>query len=802
MLNRYRGTGWRFRELNSSGVSVPWTTPGGWADCDMRTFSMANIPSIGNVVRSLTLDPGLVSQWVNGPDSQNYGLLLRASGSASFTVSSSGASTIYKRPALEIVYSLDPNPSNPPEVYPITYSNSARTIWVDFTAGSDLTGNGDSSYPVKSLQRALSDAMNGDTIYLLNGTYPGPITVTQSGLTIQSAPGHWASISSPLNDPVESNNVIEFRDTVQSGVLRNLDISGGYYYGIMFWTQWEDYPSEAENVYLAAAASNILVENVRFHHTGSSCVKMVMKVSNITFRNCEFSHCGERYRNYGHGVEAVQTHGLTVEDCYIHDLPGAGVHLIAGSINTRILRNFISNVQFGMNIGFTADYDEIDTIHNPILYESLNTIVANNIISRTLDAGINLWASFNASIVYNTIWNAQESAQSAILIDSYEQIDIPGTPVIGCSQLLIVGNILTKSRTSLAGAVLSIRAGGFNASSSLIVAQNIYFDFKGIAGPVFQFNHGAMFEDDRYNFLGNITMWRSHCQLVMQQPHCDVGSVEANPLLGSNFAPLPCSPALSLSAQAVSVEAISSFLSSSDFITDFNGQLRPGFQGVGAVSRASHSAPAGKALPPVPPVIAAAPPPYSGKGLPAYNYDTSAWPFGFWGSRRCVDLYVDPVHGTDAQAFNYQSNYTTFRTIMGALISINQCDRVLLKGNSTHVGPIGICNYTLTNTNLKAYVFLLFSSDRPNVTIMTDPRDSVRATVVCENIGESPCLITGNGLFDGAAEVTLSNFNMVMSGESFSTCIQLNEGNGGAYTPFWEFYVKNSGFQNYSRLCE
>lgn len=134
----------------------------------------------------------------------------------------------------------------------------------------------------------------------------------------------------------------------------------------MFWTEWGNYATVADNVNIAKAASNFLIENVRIHHTGSSCVKMVMKVRNVTFRNSEIHNCGERYRNYGHGVEGVQVRHLTVQDCYIHDLPGAGIHLIAGSSNARILRNFISNVNFGMNIGFTGLY---------IIYRILNTTI-------------------------------------------------------------------------------------------------------------------------------------------------------------------------------------------------------------------------------------------------------------------------------------------------------------------------------------------------------------------------------------------------------------------------------------------
>lgn len=225
-----------------------------------------------------------------------------------------------------------------------------------------------------------------------------------------------------------------------------------------------------------------------------------------------------------------------------------------------------------------AEYDLFDTIHNPDLFENLNAVIANNIISVTLHAGINLWAAYNATIAYNTIWNSQEAAQCAILINSYRHIDAPKPPIRGCSRLLIVGNILTKSRSARVGPLLSIRDDGFNNSSPLIVAQNVYYDFNGLAGPVWKWNQGAMFEVDQTSFVGNISMWKSYCLVTMRQSLCDIESVETNPMLGTDFSPLPCSPAVGVFATALLNKKISTLLSSIDFKVDFNGILRSGLR--------------------------------------------------------------------------------------------------------------------------------------------------------------------------------------------------------------------------------
>ena len=190
-----------------------------------------SVPAGGNVTRTINLDAGLVRQWVANPDSQNFGLLLRASGSTFLTMYANSAGTIYRRPSLEISFSAASSPSPPPSSYPVVYAGGGRTIWVNAVAGDDLAGSGDAVFPVKSLRRALVDAVAGDSIYLMNGTYPGGVSLTASNIIIQSAPGHWAVISSPLNDPIDTNNVIIIRPTAQSGVIRNVEITGGYYYG-------------------------------------------------------------------------------------------------------------------------------------------------------------------------------------------------------------------------------------------------------------------------------------------------------------------------------------------------------------------------------------------------------------------------------------------------------------------------------------------------------------------------------------------------------------------------------------------
>ena len=688
---RFAGVGWRYSRWNGTG-SDQWSSPGGWADCNNKSSTSITIPfndQSSNTTRTFTIDSGLVTAWLNNGGKNNFGLLLRGIvGNNLQLMSYSKATSLGLRPSLRIKWSTQSGvaaPSTP--TYPVSYTSVARTIWVDGAGGDDLNGIGTQEYPYKSLLKASYESLPGDTIYLRGGLHAGGVDIYTSSLTIQSAPGEWAVIASTLTDPIASNNVLTIRPSANNTVIRNLEITGGFYYGIMFWSEWENYPTIQQNVYLATAASHCLIDNVRIHDTGSSAIKMVMKVFNITIQNCEIFNTGARYRTYGHGVEGVQTQHVTVQDCYIHDIPDAAVHLVGGSTFGVIQRNYIANTEFGLNIGFATEYEYMDPIHNPLLYEHLHGLVANNIITGTTNAGINLWAAYNITIIYNTLWNVQQLAQDAILLNSYQHVDAPGAPTIGCANITIIGNILTKSSTARAGPIIQIRVGGLSTSkySYLNMGYNVYYDGSGLGSPSWQWGKGIMLEDERIGlaFVGNYTMWNAHCSSTLQQQFCDVNSIEADPKLDSKFSPQTCS------------EAINRVLYNPKLMpnvdVDFHGRKRSyiiGSQTAGAIATGITGT-----IKSIPPVFSAFTniAPYMGYGLPKAYYDTYGWPFHFWLTRTCVDIYVDALHGDDTQTFNYISNYTKpFKTIMQAMISINQCDRIVLKGNQTHQGPIGI----------------------------------------------------------------------------------------------------------------
>ena len=81
-------------------------------------------------------------------------------------------------------------------------------------------------------------------------------------IRIQSAPGHWAVIGSPTSDPRAAVNVITIFPGADGGVLSNLEVVGGHYYGISLMSSWSDWGA-ADRPTRASAPSNWLFQNLR-----------------------------------------------------------------------------------------------------------------------------------------------------------------------------------------------------------------------------------------------------------------------------------------------------------------------------------------------------------------------------------------------------------------------------------------------------------------------------------------------------------------------------------------------------------
>src|SRR3954469_23522824 len=98
------------------------------------------------------------------------------------------------------------------------------------SAGDDSAA-GTVDAPWRTVQHAVASAAQGDVINLRAGSYNGGIVVNKPDITIQSFPGERASIVASAYDASVVNNLWF---TAAGGKAVNLDIRGGYNYGVKF----------------------------------------------------------------------------------------------------------------------------------------------------------------------------------------------------------------------------------------------------------------------------------------------------------------------------------------------------------------------------------------------------------------------------------------------------------------------------------------------------------------------------------------------------------------------------------------
>ncbi len=104
------------------------------------------------------------------------------------------------------------------------------------TSGNDSSADGSSARPYRTIGRAISASRAGDTVTVLNGTYNECVRLRHR-LTLRSPSGQRAHIACSTST---ANSVgIQVDPGASGSRIANLEISGGYYYGIMLQTNWE-----------------------------------------------------------------------------------------------------------------------------------------------------------------------------------------------------------------------------------------------------------------------------------------------------------------------------------------------------------------------------------------------------------------------------------------------------------------------------------------------------------------------------------------------------------------------------------
>ena len=308
----------------------------------------------------------------------------------------------------------------------------AAETWHVSPDGDDRRGDGSADRPFRTILRVLNTtngvARAGDTVVLRgspgNNRYNECDVRLRVRLTIRSAAGERAHIH--CNPDVRQSVAVQIDPAASGSVLSNLEISGGYYYGVMLQSYW----SQGEQTH-TSGASDVLLEDLLIHGTGRDGIKITPKSNRATIRRVEIHSTGQRDRSNADGIDNVNGDGMVVEDSYIHDTATTGLYFKGGARDVVIQRNRIENTgDAGILVGFDTSPEFFDPSVNPRYYEAIGGLVRNNVIRNTGYAGIGLYASKDAMVVNNTIIDAARKGHGAILLGIVFQdwVDEAGRP--------------------------------------------------------------------------------------------------------------------------------------------------------------------------------------------------------------------------------------------------------------------------------------------------------------------------------------------------------------------------------------
>lgn len=237
---------------------------------------------------------------------------------------------------------------------------TGNRFYIDQVSGDDTVGDGSSSNPWKSLDKAISSASGGDGIYLKSGNY-GTLTynkISDKYIVIQA----------------EKNSKVEF-----SGV--NISPIGG----------------ELQNISLILYGINVNYNNTDGTNDGAVNIRYA---KNVRIYNCDIS--GKSKYSTEVGVYPTYSEDIIVANCniynswrgisytnsnnlifyynHIHKIAGSAIHTgSAGSDNIKIIGNHIHDSNYDLN-----NPECPQPPHNPhgsgISIRNSNMVIRNNII--------------------------------------------------------------------------------------------------------------------------------------------------------------------------------------------------------------------------------------------------------------------------------------------------------------------------------------------------------------------------------------------------------------------------------------
>lgn len=427
--------------------------------------------------------------------------------------------------------------------------------------GND-SNDGSEGKPFKSIQKAASAAGEGGLeIILRGGTYvSNEIRIRNSNVKIHSYPGEWAVIRAATNVEDVASCLWFSEPGTGNFALEDLEIVGGYYYGIKFESNWDDDRSVPFDK--RQGISNVTIRNCKIHDTGRDCIKITPGCKDIRVLNCEIYRSGVGPANVeaqnAEGIDNVNADNMVVSGCYFHDIATNGMYAKGGARNCVMENNLIVNCgEFGMAAGFLdTDAEWFNRTTNPDYQESFDIIIRNNIVVNAKWGGVGLFAAVGSKVYNNTFVHVGSETMAALHISAGETYTGSGAPLAPpCRDLEIMNNIFVQPKTADRPMVY-LRSMNDDTAPPLTGASKIDYN-------IYYKTAGVSFYQNREKDGLSLAAWKSSTGF-------DVHSREVDPMLDNGYHLLAGSP------------AIKAGISSSVVTIDYDGDQRNSTPDIGA----------------------------------------------------------------------------------------------------------------------------------------------------------------------------------------------------------------------------
>lgn len=419
---------------------------------------------------------------------------------------------------------------------------AAKTIIVAPNGNNNNPGT--VAKPVATPKQALNMAESGDTIYLRAGRYAIErfLWIDKASLTISSYPNERAAIVGGTEESEKNPTSIIVAVANNISIL-NLDIEGGSYYGIKVDVDKEP------------ATRGVIIRGCRIKNTGRDCIK-TFNADGLIIEDCEIGPSGVRDASNAEGIDSIGSVGVTIRNCYVHDVATCGIYLKGGARDGVVERNRVERSgHAGILLGQDTD---LEFMRDGTKYECLNSVARNNVVVDTQAAGIGTYSGSNVRFENNTVVGVAKASQSGFYVVTNSR-EVPAKDVFFKNNIVVVGDQRPVVFT-------------LDVDGQFVCDSNIYFSRSKPAGD-FRRESRKPERYDAWNFVD----WKRQLKI-------DARSQLIDPLLDAAdlYRPRAGSPAFDKGETLA------------DLKTDYSGAARP--QGaafdIGAHEGRGYSAPA------------------------------------------------------------------------------------------------------------------------------------------------------------------------------------------------------------------